>query len=614
MKTFNTIRRPTKYRKTRDTLKSIYQDFMKINTPLLTKEEFSPVYTSVFKEGSELPKQRMFSYRRLFSATEGNWILINFKSRKSLQELENLWTMHHQVIFHTQGDYRVPSPYSYLLGSHEEGCYFIKAEIDWQDLNMNGITWMEAEVTIGNLQTKFVSEDIYVCPEDFKVRGKAGSLSFYEDESEEDGDNQTRRHSRKCFDRTDGWTNIHVFYKCGIPVDKFLRSPTGAEVEFGYHRKDGELIQTTVVEGQEEPDGRTVFHDWAMTSLLPDGEYTVTVSLMGEVLKQADIRLGKPVNKVRKGAGVDRIAEALFAEAQTSMSSSLAKLEAMIGLTEVKKVIRCNTNYMKMMKLRQEAGLATTGRMMNMIFSGNPGTGKTSVARIIGQILADIGVLSKGHLVECNRESLIDNIVGGTEKKTREMIDKSEGGVLFVDEAYSLLDEGCRNDFGQRVIDTLMPYLSDEKADRVVILAGYEKEMAKLCASNPGLASRFPVRLHFSDYSVDELMQMTARYLAYNDYTLTGQVGQRIREVIQRASGIQTFGAGRFCHTFIQNIVLPNMATRLMEGSDGSAITEEMLRTIRPEDIPGPEEVLSLMGLRATAVPGRERTQIGFRR
>ncbi len=282
-------------------------------------------------------------------------------------------------------------------------------------------------------------------------------------------------------------------------------------------------------------------------------------------------------------------------------NESLSDITELIGLDNLKKEIEKTICYMKLMNARRKAGLPCAGKLMHMVMSGGPGTGKTTVARMMGQVFKQMGFLSKGHLIEANRESLTDNIIGGTEKKTRRMLDLAKGGVLFIDEAYSLgADNEDGRDFGQRVLDTLMPVLSEPDSDTLVILAGYDKEMERLMRINPGLASRFPVRLQFPDYTPDELMQIASLFFRKNKYNLAEGVQERMMEVFRQVVLLKDFGNGRFVRTFIQNGILPQMGQRLMEKIDNGEYEESQLSEIVESDVPDADSVLSIMGLAVT--------------
>lgn len=282
-------------------------------------------------------------------------------------------------------------------------------------------------------------------------------------------------------------------------------------------------------------------------------------------------------------------------------SEGLSDIAELIGLENLKKEIEKTICYMKLMNARRKAGLPCAGKLMHMVMSGGPGTGKTTVARMMGQVFKQMGFLSKGHLVEANRESLTDNIIGGSEKKTRRMLDLAKGGVLFIDEAYSLgADNEDGRDFGQRVLDTLMPVLSEPDSNTLVILAGYDKEMERLMRINPGLASRFPVRLQFPDYTPDELMQIASLFFRKNKYNLAEGVQERMMEVFRQAVLLKDFGNGRFVRTFIQNGILPQMGQRLMDKIDNGEYEESQLSEIVESDVPDADSVLSIMGLAVT--------------
>lgn len=271
----------------------------------------------------------------------------------------------------------------------------------------------------------------------------------------------------------------------------------------------------------------------------------------------------------------------------------LEDLNELIGLHRVKAEIHRQIDYQLFMQQRKENGLPVTPRLMNFIFEGAPGTGKTTVARILGRILYEEGLLQNDIIVETNREGLTDIMIGGSEKATKSLIDKAMGGILFIDEAYSLVsDTTDGRDFGLRVIDTLMPYL-DPQYPLCVIMAGYPQEMKKLFKVNPGLISRFPIRLEFDDYTAEELYQIIRSYMKENRYTATKDAEKKLKDLLTKAVSIKNFGNGRFIHTLLDNHIIPAVASRCIS-TRKKALTKKVLSTITAADIPVIEQVLDL--------------------
>ena len=203
-----------------------------------------------------------------------------------------------------------------------------------------------------------------------------------------------------------------------------------------------------------------------------------------------------------------------------SPDAVLAEMDHLVGLTSIKCVVRDIRAFVEVQVLREKAGLALSEQSFHMIFSGAPGTGKTTVARLIGRLFKALNVLPKGHLVEVERADLVGEYIGHTAQKTREVLKRALGGVLFVDEAYALA-RGGEKDFGKEAIDTLVAATENHRAELLVILAGYPDEMAWFMAANPGLLSRFPIRLEFPNYSAHELVQIARRMVRDRDYLLS---------------------------------------------------------------------------------------------
>lgn len=266
------------------------------------------------------------------------------------------------------------------------------------------------------------------------------------------------------------------------------------------------------------------------------------------------------------------------------------ELNGYIGLASIKKEVSNLINMVTVYKMRKAHDLPTLDMSLHMVFSGNPGTGKTMIARLMSRIYHSLGILSKGHLVEVDRSGLVAGYVGQTAIKTGEVIKKALGGVLFIDEAYAL-NGGGENDFGQEAIDTLLKAMEDHRDDLVVIVAGYDGLMDAFIHSNPGLESRFNRYLHFDDYSLDEMLEIFEMQCRKNQYVLEEDARSAVRQLIDEANTNSiSFGNARGVRNIFER-VLVQQANRLsaLENptrEDLMAITVTDVEALRgePED------------------------------
>ncbi|MDE5608192.1 MAG: AAA family ATPase [Muribaculaceae bacterium] len=259
------------------------------------------------------------------------------------------------------------------------------------------------------------------------------------------------------------------------------------------------------------------------------------------------------------------------------------KLNNLIGLSSVKHEVDKLTNFIKIQRIREKENLKAMPISYHCVFTGNPGTGKTTVARILAETYKELGILSKGHLVETDRSGLVAEYVGQTAVKTNQIIDKAIGGVLFIDEAYSLAGKSD-NDFGSEAISTLLKRMEDDRSRLVVILAGYGAEMKSFIDSNPGLQSRFNRYIHFDDYTPEELLEIFMLNVRKNDYELSPSgletVSKKIEKDVREKD--KNFGNARYVRNLFEK-TLENQAFRLAAKEDH---TIDTLKQLIAEDIP----------------------------
>jgi SpoVK/Ycf46/Vps4 family AAA+-type ATPase len=239
------------------------------------------------------------------------------------------------------------------------------------------------------------------------------------------------------------------------------------------------------------------------------------------------------------------------------LDTLMSRLDALIGLEKIKASVKSLINLVKVRKLREENGLPVPPISLHMVFMGNPGTGKTTVARLLSELYAAIGVLSKGHLVEVDRSGLVAGFVGQTAIKTSEVIAKALGGILFIDEAYALVSKDGANDFGHEAIETLLKAMEDHRDDLIVIVAGYEELMEDFISSNPGLESRFNRYFFFEDYTSDQLFEIFRQLCDKNAYTLGADAADFARAHFKMLYDTRddNFGNARDVRNFFENVV-----------------------------------------------------------
>ena len=258
------------------------------------------------------------------------------------------------------------------------------------------------------------------------------------------------------------------------------------------------------------------------------------------------------------------------------------ELDDLVGLDSVKADVRRLTSLLRIQQLRAERNLPTMETSHHLVFTGNPGTGKTTVARLLSQILRTLGLVSKGHLVETDRSHLVAGYVGQTATKTRAVLESALGGTLLVDEAYALA-RGGDNDFGREAIDTIVKFMEDHRDDLAVVAAGYPDEMMMFISTNPGLQSRFGRTVHFADYTTDELVQIFVRLGERHEYHAGEDAIAALRLVIEAQPRDQGFGNARFVRNVFEAAVT-KQALRVAPLSDPST---EQLTTLTVADIVG---------------------------
>lgn len=277
---------------------------------------------------------------------------------------------------------------------------------------------------------------------------------------------------------------------------------------------------------------------------------------------------------------------------ETTTSDAEQRLQSMVGLERLKSEFAEARTLARFTQLRRGMGLENTvDNRHHMLFTGNPGTGKTTVAKLIGEIYHDMGILSIGHTVVTDRAHLIGEFIGESEQKVLSVLDDAKGGVLFVDEAYTLFSgKNDGKDYGKRVLESLLTVLSEPDPDMIVIFAGYEDKIEHLFTCNPGLKDRFPLHFHFDDYTSAELMQILKDLCRDNNYTLTVDAEAMMTDIINKTllNRDEHFSNGRWVHNIFEHGLLKAMATRVMQVVDSTNTESEnrqLLTTIVKDDV-----------------------------
>ena len=305
-----------------------------------------------------------------------------------------------------------------------------------------------------------------------------------------------------------------------------------------------------------------------------DADFWGTPLMEKKVTEKAEKPAEKPAAQAEKPEQKEEIPP------KEKIEDLLAELDGYVGMDAIKEEVRSLINMVQVYKLRRENDLPTTDMSLHMVFSGNPGTGKTTVARIMARIYHSLDILSKGQLVEVDRSGLVAGYVGQTALKTQKVIEKAMGGVLFIDEAYALNGKS-ENDFGQEAIDTILKAMEDHRDDLVVIVAGYTELMNRFIHSNPGLESRFNRFLMFEDYTPEQMVAIFKMQCKKGCYVLAEGTEELVRDFISEESADDSFGNARGVRNLFEHIlVAQNNRLAKME-----QVTREDLMQILPDDV-----------------------------
>lgn len=570
-----------------------------------------------FEDKKKIPTDLdKYRHRNVFTTNEGKYVgvLIHASSHPECKVME-WWRQCHQVVVNV-GDKKFEQVDNFKCHhSAEDDRYIVVGMIDWTEIFQEGYTNISITITMGRRQILFVSEKLITVLPKRLANNEIVPIEMYltDKVSINLEDDMEDRHCQYGFDLDENY-EAHVWLICRNNFNEIVNENLLAEVEFICNSETQGVIERDLAYGVDISYNKILFRGDFSISTWPEGTYKVKAFLWGIQIAETVCIIGRSLhgkypftNLITK----EKLSVLKKEKPVKDGLNAIEKINSMIGMAHVKKNVIQNLNYNKFITARRSANLRVENRLIHIAMTGNPGTGKTTIARLIAEAYAEIGIISNDNFIEANRASLIGQYIGETEKNVKEMLRLARGGCLFIDEAYSLVtDTHESRDYGKRVIDTLMTELSDPNNDTLIIIAGYEKEMNRFLQTNPGLESRFPVRLHFADYTVSELLQMVAAYLSDHQYQTTDdRVMEKIENILRQVCKRKDFGNGRFIHTLVENHILPNMATRLSNKLDAGNLDVQDLQTIMPEDVPDLEEINSMLG----KPQQQERRTIGFR-
>lgn len=361
--------------------------------------------------------------------------------------------------------------------------------------------------------------------------------------------------------------------------------PTVLNAALAHDAATGETLAARVLED---------LWDIATTASMISGDSPYTV--MGDALNYLSILRShaareKPAAYPKSFTNTSQSGSALPLGTRTSLplpeslDALLAQLDCLIGLARVKKEVRTLANLIRIQKLREEQGLKTPPMSHHLVFSGNPGTGKTTVARLLGKIYRSLGLLPKGHLVETDRAGMVAGYMGQTAIRVQEIVSKAQGGVLFIDEAYSLCSGKSEEDYGFEAIDTLLKLMEDHRDKFIVIVAGYTEKMEEFLASNPGLQSRFNKFIPFDDYSPQELYDIFVKFCGDGGYCYANEcalaAAEHFKQMHRERGG--NFANARTVRNYFERAIA-NHANRVALIACPSV---DDLQTLQAPDLPG---------------------------
>ncbi|MCH2154953.1 MAG: AAA family ATPase [Opitutales bacterium] len=412
-----------------------------------------------------------------------------------------------------------------------------------------------------------------------------------------DGDfSATERHWRDTVARSLNWSGMYqdllqtrIDSQPSFSLDHFTLAKQSSELAEALLRF---AIVTSRVDGRINSEESMLLNTVMSTFPVPATTQLtqliaeVDAIVVGDSLPPRESLSDQAVEPTSSASSAAIGATATTAKSSESAEAVLEELEALVGLEGVKAEIRKLTSFLKIQEQRARHDLSQAPLSLHMVFTGNPGTGKTTVARLVARIFKALGILKKGHLVEVDRTGLVGQYVGHTEQKTGEVIQSALDGILFIDEAYALQKEGAANDFGADAIDALVKALEDHRERLVVIVAGYQNEMETFIHANPGLRSRFNAYIIFEDYDVEELVQIFQLICQANHYELSDTGLEKLKVVFtgRIAHKGQDFGNGRTCRNLFEQAIR-SQALRL-SNKTSTEVTRAELMEIQANDIP----------------------------